>query len=189
MRFSRPVYFVEGNHEDYSALPRLVEKYSDVITHLPRGTVRDIAGLSCLALGGAAYMDALATPPGSVIAPADMERCLALPAGSASVVLSHDCPAGIGMPSTPGFEHLGPPGFEGGDRIRDHIRPRAWLFGHHHRWFDRTVDGTQFHGMVESWLGYGLLGADGSFEAVRNEVAVPREPSLLRRMASFLGFS
>ena len=189
MRFARPLYFVDGNHEDYRTLPRLVELYSDVMTHLPRGSIREIAGISCMAIGGASYMDALATPLGSVISPADIERCLAHPPGSAIAVFSHDCPAGLGVPSTPGFEHFGPPGFEGGESIRAHLRPRVWLFGHHHRWFERAVDGTRFHGLVESWLGYGLLAPDGTFETVRNQVAVPRESSLLGRIASRLGFN
>ena len=187
MRFLRPVFFIEGNHEDYSALPRLVERYSDVMTHLPRGTIHDIAGLSCLALGGAAYMDSLATPMGSVITPADIERCLAHQPGSAACVLSHDCPAGLGIPSTPGFEHCGPPGFPGGDSIRAHLKPRIWLFGHHHRWFERRVEDTRFHGLVESWRGYGLLAPDGAFTAVSNEIPVPPKRSLQRRIASWLG--
>ena len=36
-RFIRPVYFIEGNHEDFQAFPRLTEKYRDFFTYLPRG--------------------------------------------------------------------------------------------------------------------------------------------------------
>jgi hypothetical protein len=40
------------------------------------------------------------------------------------------------------------------------------VFGHHHRWFDATMDGTRFFGLPQSWLGYALLEPDGSLRRV-----------------------
>mgnify|MGYP001043028813 CR=1 FL=1 len=57
------------------------------------------------------------------------------------------------------------------------------------RVFDAAEGGTRFHGLVESWLGYGLLSPDGSFTAVKNVATIPPEPSLLGRLASRLGFT
>lgn len=39
-RFSHPVSFIEGNHEDFAAFERLVRDYADVFTHLPRASVQ-----------------------------------------------------------------------------------------------------------------------------------------------------
>ena len=39
-RFDCPVAFIEGNHEDFRAFDDLVRDYADVVTHLPRSSVR-----------------------------------------------------------------------------------------------------------------------------------------------------
>ncbi|MDX9979725.1 MAG: metallophosphoesterase [Lentisphaeria bacterium] len=172
--FLRPTHFIEGNHEDFDHFERLVERYRDVIDYLPRGTVHQISGTSTLALGGVCYMDSHTTPRRAEIREADIARCLAHPKGSVDVVLSHDCPAGIGVLNQSGFEHYGPPGFVGAERILDHFHPRLWVFGHHHRWFDRTLDGTRFFGLPQSWLGCAALTADG--ELHRIEHVLPEKP-------------
>lgn len=179
-RFRRRTYFVEGNHEDFDALPRLVARYEDELTFLPRGWAGDIAGWRCLALGGAAYMDALMTPRGSVVTDEDIERCLAHQPSAVDLVLSHDCPQGIGVASSPGFEHLGPPGLPQGQRLLSHFQPRLWVFGHHHRWLDLARDGTRFLGLPQAWQGYALLAPDGTLEAVPH--AIPLPPSLAQRL-------
>jgi Icc-related predicted phosphoesterase len=165
-RFLRPTHFIEGNHEDFDHFERLVERYRDVIEYLPRGTVHTLAGTPMLALGGVRYMDAHTTPRRAEIREADIERCLAHPCGSIDIVISHDCPAGIGVPNESGFEHYGPTGFVGAERILEHLRPRLWVFGHHHRWFDRTIEGTRCFGLPQSWLGCAVLKADGELLAI-----------------------
>jgi predicted phosphodiesterase len=172
--FARPTHFIEGNHEDFDHFDHLVRKYSDILTHLPRSTVHAIAGTRMLALGGVRYMDAHTTPQGAEILPRDIERCLALPEDSADMVISHDCPAGIGVPNQPGFEHYGPTGFADATAVIAHFRPRLWVFGHHHRWFDKTIDGTRFFGLPQSWLGYALLGSDGDLHRVDH--LLPKKP-------------
>lgn len=169
-RFHRPVYFIEGNHEDFQALPKLIQRYGDVWTYLPRGSIHAIDGWRCLALGGAAYMDAHTTPPGATIRPEDIERCLDHPRQAVDLVLTHDCPAGLGLANAPGLEHYGPTGFAGGERIQRRFEPKLWLFGHHHRWVQTTFNGTGFCGLPQAWQGYGLLASDGSFQFVPNSV-------------------
>ena len=73
-RFARPVFFLEGNHEDFDLFEHLIGKYAEFFTYLPRGSPREIDGHRIVALGGSAYMDPAATPPKAVIAPEDIEK-------------------------------------------------------------------------------------------------------------------
>jgi hypothetical protein len=130
-------------------------------------------------------MDAQTTPPGAAVRERDIELCLQHPPESVDLVISHDCPENIGVTSQPGFEHYGPPGIRGTERVIRHLRPRLWVFGHHHRWFDIRLDGTRFLGLPQSWNGYALIAEDGQLTTVANTVSagLPARPhfSLLRR--------
>lgn len=163
-RFHRPVFVIEGNHEDFDRLPQLAATYRDAFTYLPRASLHTIGGHRCLALGGAAYMDAGTTPRRAVVSAADIDACLALPPRSASLILTHDCPRGIGVANAPGFEHYGPPGIEGGDRLVEHFAPDLWLFGHHHRWIEGRLGATRCVGLPQSWMGYAMLDDEGRLE-------------------------
>jgi hypothetical protein len=175
-RFSRPVAFIEGNHEDFRAFDQLVRDYADVFTHLGRGTVHAFGAWRWLCIGGARYMDSWSTPPGCEIAAADIAACLAHPPGSVDVVISHDCPSGIGVDNSPDFAHLGPPGVTGLARVAAQLRPRWWFFGHHHRWHDHEAQGTRFVGLPESWQGYVVIAGDEPPRLVRHEVTRRRRP-------------
>ncbi len=179
-RFARPVFVIEGNHEDFARLPQLAAAYRDVFTHLPRGSVETLDGHRCLCLGGAAYMDAHTTPRGATLEPADIEACLRYPPGAVDLILTHDCPRGIGVTNAPGFEHYGPPGFAGGDRLAARFAPRFWFFGHHHRWIEHTLGATRCVGLPQSWRGYALLDTDGRLTTVRHFVHIPRTCLMLR---------
>jgi predicted phosphodiesterase len=185
-RFTRPTYFIEGNHEDHDHLAALASAYGHILEHLPRSSVRVIDGHRFLCLGGAGYMDAHTTPWSAVITATDIEACLAHPHGAIDAILSHDCPQGIGVPNRPGFEHYGPPGFEGSSSLLAHFAPRFWFFGHHHRWHDYTIGGTRFAGLAQSWKGYGLLDHDGTLRVVQHSVpiATPFWAGLRRRWLS-----
>jgi hypothetical protein len=93
-----------------------------------------------------------------------------------ALVLTHDCPPDIGVPNTPGLEHYGRPGVPQMVRLAERYRPRCWLFGHHHRWFDSEKDGTRYIGLPQSWDGYVLLRDDGRFEMVDHAVTFDRGP-------------
>lgn len=175
-RFPVPVHFIEGNHEDFNRFDRLVRRYEDVLHYLPRGSVHALAGVRVLALGGVTYMDAHTTPAAAEVRPRDIARCLRHPRDGVEIVLSHDCPAGIGVTNRPGFEHYGPPGLIGSSQLLQHFEPRLWIFGHHHRWFDRTIGATRFFGLPQSWVGYAVLGNDGQLVAVDHAVADVRQP-------------
>jgi Icc-related predicted phosphoesterase len=179
-RFQRPVSFLEGNHEDFRDFDQLVRDYADVITHLPRGSVHTIGPWRGLCIGGARYMDAWSTPPGCEISEGDIAGCLARRPEEVDVVLSHDCPSGIGVANELGFEHLGPPGVDGLATVAEHLRPRWWFFGHHHRWHGVERDGTGFIGLPQSWEGYVLVDAAGIVTRVEHLVPLPKRPGWLR---------
>lgn len=171
-RFSAPVACIEGNHEDHGALHDLAARYADVFEYLPRGSLVEFAPWRGVCLGGARYMDSWSTPRGCEISDADVAACLRHEPAAVDLVLSHDCPANIGMPNTPGLEHYGAPGVPAMAALAEHFRPRWWFFGHHHRWFDKTIDGTRYLGLPQSWLGYVLLSDTGEVRLVNHEVPI-----------------
>jgi predicted phosphodiesterase len=59
---TRPVLWIDGNHENYSIDPLASNKNKPVevapnITYMPRGTVQDVFGLKMVFMGGAASVD------------------------------------------------------------------------------------------------------------------------------------
>lgn len=179
-RFARPVSFIEGNHEDFRDFERLVRDYADVVTYLPRGSRHEFGGRRWLCIGGARYMDAWSTPPGCEIRDGDVAACLGHEPGSIDLVVSHDCPTGIGVVNQSEFEHLGPPGVAGLAQVAAHLQPRYWFFGHHHRWHESEYDGTRYVGLPRSWEGYVLVDAAGEIARVEHAVALPKRPGWWR---------
>jgi len=166
--FLRPLYFIDGNHEDFMHLPKLVTKYSSYFTYLPRATVHEIEGYRFLALGGAAYMDSMITERGAVITNQQIDQCLAIPRKNVDLIISHDCPTDIGVPNTPGMEHFGPTGFPRSDELALHFKPKKWFFGHHHKWHYHIDGDTEYLGLSGVWKGFGLLDTDYKYTMVSN---------------------
>lgn len=179
-RFTAPVHFIEGNHEDFKSFGPLVEEYADVVSHLPRNSRQDFGSRNWLCIGGARYMDSWSTPSGCEISDEDIGVCLANDPGSVEIVISHDCPTGIGVTSDSELGHLGEPGVEGLARVAAHLEPRLWFFGHHHRWHDLEKNGTRFVGLPQSWKGYVILDESGEVVLVDHEVELPRRPGWWR---------
>lgn len=179
-RFLKPLYFIDGNHEDFKSLHSLVEVYEDHFTYLPRGTVHTIGGYRFLALGGAAYMDSMITSRESVITDQQIDACLAIPRGDVDIIITHDCPVGIGVPSTPGLEHFGETGFPRSDELAAHFKPKMWLFGHHHKWFHTTDAHTSYYGVSGVWKGFGLLDDNYHLSMIQNPVSWKQTTALER---------
>lgn len=177
-RFKRPLYFIDGNHEDFDSLDWIVRRYKDCFTYLPRGTVHKIDGYRFLALGGAAYMDSMITQRGAVITDAQIDKCLALTPEAVDILITHDCPVGIGVPNTPGLDFFGETGFPRSNELAAHFRPRLWLFGHHHQFFSHVDRNTRYYGLSGTWKGFGLLDTDYDFRFVEHNIAWTSPPFL-----------
>jgi len=181
-RFERPLYFIEGNHEDFVGFPWLTKKYKEYFTHLPRCTINTIGGYRFLCLGGADYMDSMVTQQGAVISDKHIDKCLALAPEEVDIILTHDCPRGIGVPNTPGFEHYGETGFSRSEELIAHFKPKLWLFGHHHKWFQFQDSHTAYYGLGSSWRGFGLLDDNFQVQFVKNDINLPHEETLFEKL-------
>ena len=182
-RFMRPLYFIDGNHEDFEALPRLTKKYQAFFTYLPRGTVHSIEGYRFLALGGAAYMDSMLTEEGAIITDQQINTCLAVDRTQVDIVLTHDCPTGIGVPSTPGLDHFGATGFPRSQELAAHFKPKLWLFGHHHKWFSYTDSHTAYYGFEGAWKGFGLLDENFHLTIIKHRLEWEKTPFIEKLLA------
>ncbi len=183
--FLKPVYFIEGNHEDFEAFDSLMKRYNNTyFTYLPRSTVTEIDGYRFLSLGGAAYMDAITTPSAAVIRDHNIEECLGFHPDRVDIIISHDCPQGIGVPNSPGLEVYGKTGFARGTELSEHFRPKLWIFGHHHKWFELCRDETRYLGLSGSRRGFVLLGENYEYIIINNHIPQGR-PSMLRKILAF----
>lgn len=108
-RNEQVIYFVAGNHDNYDKLATYqtagsgVQRVTSRIYHLPRGYRWDWEGTSFLALGGAFSVDKEFRVPGvewwwqEKITEAD--KSLAMQGGHADIMITHDVPAGVEIPS------------------------------------------------------------------------------------------
>jgi Calcineurin-like phosphoesterase len=151
------LWFVDGNHEDFSQLagypaaPDGLGRVTDRIFHLPRGHRWTWHGRTWLALGGGVSVDKSIRREGRDWWPeeeitGEQER-MVIAGGHADVLVSHDCPAGVMHSFAP------PPAFwdlrdlarsdahrDRLQRVVDAVRPSWVLHGHLHRSYQRTRD-------------------------------------------------
>ena len=151
------LWFVDGNHEDFSQIARLrpgPDGRSEVtgrIWHLPRGHRWRWHGRTWLALGGAVSLDRAGRTAGQDWWPEEeitwRQAVTVLDAGRADVMVTHECPAGI--------EHQFPPPpswWSAADLRRNEahrallrevvlgVQPRWLMHGHLHIGYQRQVD-------------------------------------------------
>lgn len=184
--FLKPVFFIEGNHEDFDSFDSLMKKYNNIFfTHLPRSTVTEICGYRFLSLGGAAYMDAMTTPNAAVIKDHHIDKCLSLAPGEVDIIISHDCPKGIGVPNSPGLEIYGETGFNRGHELEAHFKPKLWIFGHHHKWFELKKNETTYFGLCGTRKGFALLGDNFELIIINHSIPV-KKTGMMRTVLAWL---
>ena len=157
------IWFVDGNHEDFTQVHRFdpEQSHSRWITHLPRGWRWRWHGRDWLALGGAVSVDrAIRTEnrdwwPGEEIT-AD-QALEVIKDGPAQVMVTHDCPSGVAhtFPPPPSFWDVRDLARADVHRERlqtvvSAVQPQWLMHGHLHRGYQRTTD-----------LGYGPVEVTG----------------------------
>lgn len=157
-RTGLPLYFVDGNHEDFDRLYSYpvgsdgTRRISPQVFHLPRGHRFEWDGLRFLACGGAVSVDRHLRKEGEgwwpqeEITAADIARCET--GGRADVLLSHDCPTGVKIPhlSKTG-SHWPPDAIRLANVHRDKLlaiaaatEPKLIFHGHYHRAYRTEVN-------------------------------------------------
>ena len=153
------LWFIDGNHEDFSLLAELASRavpgarvaVRPNIFHLPRGHRWQWHGRTWLACGGGVSLDKAARAEGSDWWPQEeitsAQEAAMIAGGPADVMVCHDCPAGVAhaFPRQPSWwaaadlarnqahrERLA--------RIVAAVRPAHLMHGHLHRAYRRSCD-------------------------------------------------
>ena len=165
----KPIFFVRGNHEEYSRRHEpFFDDYENVIApiyfkdcdYIPRhinDEMIDIGGLSVLGVGGAFSIDRSYRKLDEswwrqeMVNAANVERIIHERLRP-DIILSHDGPHQFFKAyKRPQLDVMtdnfyGKPGDAQLTLLYNHIKPRYWFFGHHHklmRWTDKE-SGTHF---------------------------------------------
>jgi predicted phosphodiesterase len=175
-RFAVPVYAIDGNHEDHHWIQAAIGAGEPArwreqldLHYQGRATTALVAGSQVGFLGGALNVDGpqrhnQATGlPNYILGRHTDAAIVAFNAARPPLIVSHSCPAGIGIGLTGPLElrlgvldYIVGAGFDPGP-IHDcgeaeltrlwlglAYRPAAWVFGHHHRLHSTTVRETHF---------------------------------------------
>jgi hypothetical protein len=175
------LWFIEGNHENYSLLEELRHSrpidheggiwITDHIRWLPRGFRWTWHEQRWLALGGAVSVDRALRKEGfdwfpeEVISEEDKQKVI--DEGPADIMLCHDCPSDVNL-------YLGPPPLSWSMRdvikseehraflqkIVDEVAPRYFIHGHYHNAYTKPV--AMNHGTVEV-TGLNMDGKDTNY--------------------------
>lgn len=152
-----PQWFIRGNHEDHV---HLLGKYGGATDpapvgygpwkFIPDGFVRD----STLYIGGAFSIDKRARTD---VHPAQdkwttmeelndiqFQNILDSVDESIETVVSHDCPRDV-LPHIHGSKTFPTRTGRWLEKIREKIKPKQWIFGHHHKSLNFTIDGCTYN--------------------------------------------
>jgi hypothetical protein len=153
------LWFVDGNHEDFSQLARLRpspehagrEQVTTRIWHLPRGYRWRWHQRDWLALGGAVSLDRAGRTAGADWWPEEeitqRQAAAVIEHGPADVMVTHECPAGIEHHFPPPPQWWSPADLRRNDAHRAllrevvlAVRPGWLMHGHLHIGYQRRVD-------------------------------------------------
>lgn len=174
LKFHKPVYVIDGNHEDHEWLKEhyQTDNWKDVhnIIYQPRGSYIEVDGCKIGFIGGALNVDQKqtgSTAKGTTNFILNKEIELAANTwnsiGGVDIVISHSCPAnmGIGLQGSPIFNETivkyiidaGHPSCDPNDcgelalkslYSKLNVKPKHWFFGHFHKTMSKVVGETEF---------------------------------------------
>ncbi len=163
--------WLDGNHENFDALERLVDVDADApqpmgerLWYLPRASTWEWAGCRFMALGGAYSIDKAHRVEGhswwsqELLTREQVSR--ALDRGPVDVLLTHDAPDGVVPIVTSSYK--GDEISRGNRRaisaVREAVQPALLVHGHYHHRYTATIDRTLVEGLgrdgdgPDSWL-------------------------------------
>ena len=143
-RFSSPLHFIRGNHEDYSWLRGLPVDASgtaavdpfDLLRYVPDGTALRFADTRVAFLGGE---ESGGSVEDGEIDPDAYGRLMDLGPGEVDLLVTHDAPYGLST----GY-HGQTQGSKAITALMDHLRPRFHVAGHYHLNGPRSYGRTTF---------------------------------------------
>jgi hypothetical protein len=161
-----PLWFVDGNHEDFWQLLALpvdpatgLRQLRPGVYHLPRGTRWSWHGLTWLALGGATSLDRVGRTEGvswwpeEALTIADADRAVA--GGPVDVMVTHDAPAGVTVPGAGSYlwrEETMNASYLNRELLRevvDVVGPTHLFHGHFHTAYTADLDlGGDLHAAI-----------------------------------------
>lgn len=154
-RLPLTTYFILGNHEMLGAETIAEECLPSSYVLVKPDKPTNIYGLKTIGINGSHYIDDYNTPPGSTINDYDIEKALSL--DRVDMILTHDCPYGIGVKSnffTPGrYVDVGAKELY----LLFDLKPSIWLFGHHHLNFTAIHNTIHLIGQTVACDGFGIL--------------------------------
>lgn len=142
--------WIDGNHENFDRLETDGDAWQPGWRHMPRGTVLEIENKRIMFFGGASSIDkADRTPhiswwPQESITYGQVRKAME-DGGPIDAIFSHEHPSSVPYSD---IRHNGNI-FGKTDKdmlevLRQHYRPAAWFFGHHHDGDTGIVDGTEW---------------------------------------------
>lgn len=173
LKLNKPIYFVDGNHEDHGYLHRSIEKFSKIGVHFqPRSSITTLDdGCKIGWFGGAFNVDRhqFKFDDGSVNYPTPDEINLMAKrikdVGGVDLLVTHSNPCGIGIGihgdsflckngavfvQLEGYEMA--PVLDCGDITLTNLwnqlgeyKPKTWIFAHHHCDYHNKVENTDFY--------------------------------------------
>jgi len=161
-RLDIPLYYILGNHEDFHA-ELMLKGLPDCYNLLKPDEVTDICGVKAVGIGRSNYIDPHNTPPGTTIRYEEIKSCIKK-RPRIDMILTHDCPSDIGMRSN-FFGPWEPVGSELLEEIFVALKPKLWLFAHHHMDYTAMIDGCHFIGFGVANDGFGIL--DTEYRSIR----------------------
>lgn len=161
LKLDVPVYWIDGNHEDFPFLKSMVDwdllepqTVAENVIYIPRGTVLELGGLRFGFMGGGASIDRLQRIDGRDWfrdeLPSYGEFMRLANVESLDVIVAHDCPEEADDALV---RIKNDPPSNGNRRMLQAIveshRPAYFCHGHYHQWLAQEFNGTQYVSLAD----------------------------------------
>jgi len=142
--FDVPVYFCDGNHENFPAIVAGAWKEKHNLFYLPRFTQLE----NTLFVGGANSIDKVMRTPGHDWFPEETIKSVPSVLPEVRFVVSHTCPERVFQAClASGMSSDRDPSRKALDAVWDTVKPTRWFFGHFHQTITSVLDGCAFYGL------------------------------------------